>query len=498
MLVLACLLAGAMLLRVDGIGQPSVSTREMHNALLAREYYYGAGAGLPAWQQRVLFELRRSVQPVEPPVLDHFAALEYRIVGGEHLWAPRLISALFWVLGGVFLYRIALRVTSGAGALVAVALYLFWPYGVVMSRLYFPDPMMIALILAGALTVIRYWELESRGRLAAASGVAALATAAKPGIALVFLAVLFAAIAASRRALRHALLRGRLPLFVAVAAAPTLAYFVYGSYIRHFLESEGNAGGRVQPHLVATAHFWRGWWTQVSTVVVFPQHQRAVAVVALVAAGAGLIAIRSAHGRAIVGGLLVGYVAYAFVFAGFTADNAYYALPLVPALALAVGALVGFGIDRGSAVRRGRFGIVVVAVLAIVVLGGYKSLPTAANRTAIADYRRIGELTRHTTRAIIVDQRLRAPAMYWGWIVGSYWYEPTPGQDLPGSGNPFPPGLHAAEAAYLVVVDMAELRSEPRLRMLTRRLPIVGRTSGFAVFDLRGGRALPAARSTRG
>ena len=88
--------------------------------------------------------------------------------------------------------------------------------------------------------------------------------------------------------------------------------------------------------------------------------------------------------------------------------------------------------------------------------------------------------------------------MYWGWIVGYYWYEPTPGQDLPVAGNPFQPGLHPAEAAYLVVVDMPELRSERRLRLITRSLPVVGRTSGYAVFDLRGGRALAAVRAMRG
>ena len=59
------------------------------------------------------------------------------------------LSALLWVLGGVFLYLIGRRVTSREGALlVALALYLFWPYGVVMSRVYMPDPMTVALISA--------------------------------------------------------------------------------------------------------------------------------------------------------------------------------------------------------------------------------------------------------------------------------------------------------------------------------------------------------------
>jgi 4-amino-4-deoxy-L-arabinose transferase-like glycosyltransferase len=122
-----CLVAAAFLLRVDGIARPSLSTRELHNALLAREYYLGDGAGLPMWKQRVLRELDRSVKPVEPPLLDHVAAWGYRIAGREDLWIPRLVSAAFWVLGGLFVYLIGLRITRREGALVAAALYLFWP-----------------------------------------------------------------------------------------------------------------------------------------------------------------------------------------------------------------------------------------------------------------------------------------------------------------------------------------------------------------------------------
>jgi hypothetical protein len=39
-------MAGAAFLRrIDGITKPSLSTRELQNALLAREYYFGSGKG---------------------------------------------------------------------------------------------------------------------------------------------------------------------------------------------------------------------------------------------------------------------------------------------------------------------------------------------------------------------------------------------------------------------------------------------------------------------
>jgi 4-amino-4-deoxy-L-arabinose transferase-like glycosyltransferase len=490
-LLVGCLVAAAFLLRVDGIARPSLSTRELHNALLAREYYLGDGAGLPVWKQHVLRELDRSVKPVEPPLLDHVAAWGYRIAGREDLWIPRLVSAALWVLGGLFVYLIGLRITRREGALVATALYLFWPYGVVMSRVYMPDPSTVALILAGAFAVIRYWERPSPRRFAVAAGVAAVATFVKPGVALVFLACLFGALAVSQRA-RLSVAGGRLLLFVGIAGAPTAGYFVYGSYIRHFLASEGDAGERVQPHLLTRGWFWRGWWEMLSIVLPFPQHQRALALVPLAAALAGLAVGGRKQARPILLGLGLGYVVYALAVAAYTASHPYYALPLLPILALAIGALAGFLLERLGATGPRPLQAAAALVLLVAAVGAYKSRPVGPNPTAIADYRRIGQAAGHTTHALIVDERLRAPAMYWGWIVGHYWYPPTPGQDLPASGDPFPGGIDPAQVTYVVVVGREELRTERRLQSLTRSLPVVAESDRFAVFDARGGRLVRA------
>lgn len=493
MVIVGLLLVGALLLRIDGINQPSLETRELHNALLAREYYLGAGHGLPASKQHVLQALDRSVEPVEPPLLDHLAALEFRLTGSENIWFPRLASALLWVLGGVFLFKIALRAMRRRGALVALTLYLFWPYGVLISRLYMPDPMMVALLLAGALTVIRYWEKPSGKRFAVACGVSALATVAKPGIALIFLAVLFSALAASQGVLRRTVTRGTLPLYVSVAVAPTVAYYVYGTYVRHFLSSEGDAAGRLQPDALVSGWFWRGWWHQLSIMLPFPQHQGALAIVPLAVAVAGLLVVRTRTGRAILAGLGLGYVLYALVLAGYTADNAYYALPLIPILALAIGAAIDFLLGHSTLADARTNALAMAMIVLIVAIGSFKSRPTPVDQTAIADYRQIGQITDHTTDAIIIDPRLRTPAMYWGWIVGNSWYQPSPGQDLPATGDPFPPWINPSRGAYLVLLDISELHTERRLQALTRNLPVLGRTARYVVFDIRGGRLARAA-----
>jgi hypothetical protein len=494
--VIAILFVGALLVRLDGISGPSIQSRELQNALLARQYYLGDGDGLPKWKQRVLRELHQLVRPIEPPILDVAAGATFRLVGGERLWIPRLWSTLFWLLGGYFLYRIATRVTRSEGAFFALALYLFWPYPAFISRLYQPDALMIALLLGGALSIVRYWEHPSRSRLAVAVIASGSAVVVKPGIAFVFLLGAFVAIAVSRRALAETIVGGRLPLFAALTVIPTGLYYVYSVHAHYFLAGQGD--GWADPTKWWTAWFWDGWWQTVSFMLTFPQHQSYVAVVPLALGLAGIVVSRGVA-RAILLGLFIAYVVFALTLTVPIATHAYYSLPLVPTLSLSIGAVVSFVVERLEyRARAARAGILALGAVAILV-AAYKAhavLTPQPPLRQIADYRRIGEVTGHTTRAIYVDIRLRSPITYWGWIDGHYWYPPAPAQDLPASGNPFPRRIDAAKAQYLIVVDINELETEKRLRAFTRELPVVERTARYAIFDLRGGRAVAAIRDS--
>jgi 4-amino-4-deoxy-L-arabinose transferase-like glycosyltransferase len=504
--LVAILFAVALLIRLDGISKPSIQTRELRNALLAREYYLSSDEGLPAWKRRVLDELHDLFRPIEPPILDVLAGSTFRLTGGERLWIPRLWSTLFWLLGGVFLYRIATRVTRREGAIFALALYLFWPYPAFISRLYQPDALMISLLLGGALTIIRYWEQPSRSRLAAAASTSAAAVLVKPGIAFVFLVGLFVALAASRRALLESVARGRLPLFVALSLVPTGAYYLYSVHADYFLA--GQSDGWIDPTKWWTAWFWNGWWEMLSIMLAFPQHQTYLAVVPLALGLAGALVTRGT-GLAILLGLFGAYVLFALALTGPIATHPYYSLPFVPTISLAIGAFVGFAaewLERRAPAARARVlavgGVAIFVAVTSIFVAVYKAHSILAAKPPlqqIADYQRIGEVTGHTTRAIYVDLRLGSPITYWGWIDGYYWYSPTPVQDLPASGNPFPTWIDAAraeKAEYLIVVETSELATEKRLSAFTRGLPVVERTPRYAVFDLRGGRAVAAARDS--
>ena len=191
----AILLLAGLLLRLPGIDTPSVEQRENQSSLLARGWYLGDGDGLPVSKQHVLDEVDTVLEPFEPPLLEIAAAGFYRATDGERIWFPRLLSALAWIVGGVFLALIARRITSTAGLLTAIALYLVWPYAAWHSRKFMPDALMVSCLLAAVLAIVRYWERPSRERLLVAGGVAAVATAIKPGVAFLIVSAVFVGLA---------------------------------------------------------------------------------------------------------------------------------------------------------------------------------------------------------------------------------------------------------------------------------------------------------------
>jgi dolichyl-phosphate-mannose-protein mannosyltransferase len=473
------LLAG-LLLRLPGIDTPTIEQRENQSSILARGWYLGAGAGLPAAQQHVLAEVDTVLKPFEPPILELAAAGFDRATGSEVIWFPRLLSALAWVVGGAFVALIGRRMMGAVGVLTAVALYLVWPYAAWHSRKFMPDALMVSCLLGAVLLIVRYWERPSRGRLAAAGGTAAVATAIKPGVAFFFVVAVFVGLAASRRRLREETRSGRLPLFVGLAASLAVVYVVIGRYATDFINPDA-ATNRVTPDLLVTTGFWRGWWDMVSFLLRSPQEQGFLAVLALAVGALGLLLAPKGTPRTILLSLVAGYVAFALTVATYTATHPYYALPLIPILSLAIGVVVGRAYDA-LAGRRIAQAALVLAVAGVVCGGAWRAhllLTTPAKLAVIADYERIGELTRHTTRALVVDPNLAHPIMYWGWIVAHGWeldYNET-----------LPPWVDPDELDYLIVVGNDQF-SHAGLSDFARDRPVVARTDRYTILDITGDR----------
>jgi len=147
-------------------------TRQLFSAFKARGMYYASlpeSADVPAWKRELAMRQWQTSPIIEPPVMEYIVSLTYRLTG-EQLWVARIYSSLFWLIGGWFLFLLAKKISSIDGAMVALLFYLFLPYGIIASRSFQPDPLMVALVIAGAWATYT-WRMEGTWKWAITAGL---------------------------------------------------------------------------------------------------------------------------------------------------------------------------------------------------------------------------------------------------------------------------------------------------------------------------------------
>src|SRR5512141_525331 len=137
-------------------------TRQLLGALKARGMYLQSQGGVPDWQRKMAIQQWKTKAEVEPEVFEHLVAFTYRF-SGEQLWVARIYSSLFWLIGGGFLFLLVRELVSVDGAVLAAAYYLFFPYAVIASRSFQPDPLMVMLIICFWWCFMKWSRKESWG-----------------------------------------------------------------------------------------------------------------------------------------------------------------------------------------------------------------------------------------------------------------------------------------------------------------------------------------------
>ena len=143
---LALLFLAALAIRVYNLEAPGIlPEREFRSMIIARANYYEHAESIPAWRKELAFINKQKLDSLEPPILEFIVSKLYQIVGGEYVSLARILTAIFWVVGGVFFYKIAQKLMSTTITIIATAYYLFVPLGILTSRSFQPDSLMITL-----------------------------------------------------------------------------------------------------------------------------------------------------------------------------------------------------------------------------------------------------------------------------------------------------------------------------------------------------------------
>jgi hypothetical protein len=508
-LAVAALAVAARWSHVSAAPMDFASARQYHALTLAR-WFYIRDTDAPAWQKEVA-EVNFDQEPqLELPVMEFVAATAYRVVGGERIWIPRLLSSLFWVAGAVFVYLLARRFAHAWAAALAVFVYLFFPFPLVASTSFQPDPLMILLLVAALFAVVRHHEQPTSERLILAGALAGAAIFVKPGIAAFFLLPVFVALALTRQRAPAALRNADSYVFLVLALLPTAAFYAYSFTAHRFLSQQ--PGVEINPRLLVESFYWEGWLDMIESVLRPPFLGDRAAIIILLAAIGGVLLSRTPTQRRILVALWLGYLSFGVVISNQTSTHDYYSLPLVPIDAVSHALVADVIFEHLRTLLRGRSAVRPALAALAVLLGGVVVLgvntkagavgvpePSRAWQDRVQVFEQIGQLVDHSPNALALDPW---GLWYHGWVAGRYWpdqedllwetrnaglrpmsaeerFVTTDDRYWPAVGTMHP------RPSFFVVGEPFALVYQPDLCVLLSRYRMLAATPDYVVFDLR-------------
>ncbi len=468
-------------------------TRQLLSAIKARGIYYETQPdGVSTSKLETAIRMAKLKADVEPVVLEQLVAFTYRFTG-EQLWIARIYSSLFWLIGGVFLFRLAREFVSFAGALVATTYYLIFPYAIIGSRSFQPDPLMVMLILAFWWMFARWCNLtphpspERRGEL----WINAILAGLLGGLAIFikFPAAFFViggalGLALSRFTLRDLLWNVQVWIIALMGALPASMYLVYGIFIRGDLASQFK--GRFVPALLLNPYNYLQWETKANM---------AAGGIFIMLGLLGFFLIKDRHLRIFLFGLWGSYILFGLFFDYHIATHDYYHLPLIPIVGLSLAPLGDWFFARLT--ETSPQGWMKSAVYLILVYGLFSVIWDVRNQMKAVDYRpeaamweQIGEQFDEQTRVIALTQDYGSRLQYWGWRTASTWpYTGDVGYaNMRGGVFSFDDlfNKYSSKMRYFLVTDFDEFNRQPELKeRLVSSYPVSFQGDGYLIFDLK-------------
>jgi 4-amino-4-deoxy-L-arabinose transferase-like glycosyltransferase len=477
---------GIRLYRINEL--PARSTRHYHSMLIARGNYFETLESIPEWRKQVAIINKKGRPVVEPRLMEYLTVSVYRLVGGEYLWIPRLLSSMFWLIGGVFVYLLAKDLVSIDAAIFSAAFYLFLPFSVIASRSFQPDPLMVMAFLASLFAIFRFQAKPSTSKFVTVIVVSATAIFIKP-VCLFAIFGAFISLNIYRQGFRRTILSPSLLVFVALSVLPVVSYLFYGSFIAGFLQ--GQTQGRIMPHLLLSRVFWGSWLIQIDKVIGY---------VALIGGFLGVLMVRKGGAKALLMGLWAGYFLFGLAFAYHIHTHDYYQLQFIPIIALSLGPIGALIINHLSQIYTPWYwrSILIATFCFAVLLSLYRTRwdlinPDFEREVKIAQ--EIGEAVDHSTNTIFLAANYGGPLIYHGDLSGYNWpqsgdfqYQELQGQRVTSPEERLNSLISNDPPEYFIVTDFEEFEVQQALKeLLTSEFPIVSETGDYLIFKIEPG-----------
>jgi 4-amino-4-deoxy-L-arabinose transferase-like glycosyltransferase len=410
-LILIFLLAA--LIRFDEIKAPGhLLDREYTSAIFARAFYFMNNDQVEDWRRDIAV-IAMNQQPVlEPPLVEYIVSLIYRVMGREEIYYARYLTGGFWLVGGVFLYLITKKLVTREAAIFALLYYLFVPMGVIISRSFQPDSLMMMLYLASVYLLVNYFEKGAKKYLLQASVVTAITLLLRP---LVLFGILFAYLALSlqNKGNWRQIIDRSLILFGGVSLLPAVVYYGYGIFFAGFMRWKISTS--FMPHLFMKWDFWLGWF-QLGTNV--------AGVAFLIAAIMGIFLLSNRTARSLIIGLAISYLIFGVAFTYHIHTHPYYHIQLFPIVAICAAACLDSILKLLQNSSRKLWPVPIVLSILISLYFAYRTERGSLYQTKMEDPKtawEIGEAIGHNPNTVFVSRYYGVPLEYYGEFGGAPW-----------------------------------------------------------------------------
>jgi 4-amino-4-deoxy-L-arabinose transferase-like glycosyltransferase len=454
--------------------------RQLHSAIIARGFFYRLSPSAEPEMRAAAIEIGRQEDIFEPPLFEWIVALTYRLIGQEVIWTARVYAILFWLVGGLGVYGLARRIASPDGALAAFAFYWIGPWGIVFSRNFQPDGLMVMLTILAALALDRWAERRS-GSAAITAGLACGLAALVKIFAALFVGAMAIAVVLSVASLRQALkdrqVWGMAGIMVAI---PSVVYLGF---------RPGAAGyfsfwGMEFIDLVLEPFFYLRWLEMIQAVA---------GSVAMAISLVGVLLL-PARPRFLMTGWWLGYILYGLAVPWQIHTHEYYNVIVIPLIALGLAPVAAL-ILRHLALQPKLWKLAFLGVSVVSLLypawNARVGLARAESRSDWKAWTRIGQSLPKTGEMIALDDTYGLMIRYFGMRTVEVW--PTSADyalmaarqgNLEGDFEQLFARLTQGKR-YFLVTAFHELDQQPELKaMLYGRFPIYAQGDGYILFDL--------------
>ena len=465
-------------------------TRQLFSAVKARGMYYETLPGVPEWRREFAIQQWKTRVTIEPEILERLAAFIYRYAG-EQLWIPRLISAFFWLVGGIFIYLLARDLVSVDGGVLALAFYLFVPYGIFASRSFQPDPLMVALIAAFWWLVYRWatlapgpspkmrWEPWKWAILAGLVG--GLAVLVKFVAAFFVIGGALGALFGGFK-LRELVRNPQVWAMGVLGVLPGATWIIYGKFVLGLFG--GDMSGRFIPALLTDPAFYFQWQVKGAAVA---------SGIGIMLGVLGIFIAQKRNVRAFLLGIWGAYLVFGLYFNYHISTHDYYSLPIIAIVAVALAPFSEWFFARltetGTGwVRSGLFIVLLYGVFSVVwnVRNEMKSVDYRPQEAHLVEIR---ESLGTDSSVIALTEDYGNRLAYWGWLKAANW--PSFGDlyqaDVRGNQRDIEKMFTelAAQKSYFLVTDLEDFAKQTDLQAQLAGYPLLEQGGGYLIYDLQ-------------